>query len=280
MRGINVTIIGQGAEFSGVGSKYLAAVPVLKDLPDDSLVVLSDSRDIITNIHQAKSHSQNLELYSALSHFRDTFSELTSNAKSSVVVSAEAQCCGSALHNIEPGDLFSKDLKRTGRACSLKKPSCVLKDLNTEGKPWDDFMKKSAQKRGMTDLADVYLNAGLLAAKAKDLLKFIKTLDIRKEEDDQAVLTALMYRNPDSIVLDYEQSMFGNNRWALGDEKGCVFDALPKQDDDDEKSPQAKRLVHLETGKSPLFIHSPGQFTKCHLGLLDKLQLRPTKRAL
>eukprot|EP00581_Thalassiosira_minuscula_P028591 CAMPEP_0183755862 /NCGR_PEP_ID=MMETSP0739-20130205/4565_1 /TAXON_ID=385413 /ORGANISM="Thalassiosira miniscula, Strain CCMP1093" /LENGTH=1102 /DNA_ID=CAMNT_0025992861 /DNA_START=157 /DNA_END=3465 /DNA_ORIENTATION=+ len=269
MRGINVTVIGQETTFRGFGSKYAAAVSALKDLPRDSLVVLSDSRDVITNIHQAKSHGQHVNLYSSLNQFRKNFDSLTSDSKGAIVVSTEAQCCVTALGHIKPGDLFAKDGKRTGRACSSGSPNCVWKGVE-QAKPWNDFMEERAVEQGKDEVADIYLNAGLIAGKAKDLLKVIKALDLEEDEDDQAVLTAFMYRNPKSIVLDYDQSMFGNNRWALGEEDGCMFD-VPA--DEKDEAPVGRRLEHIETGASPLFIHSPGRFMDCHQGLLDKLQV-------
>ena len=90
-----------------------------------------------------------------------------------------------------------------------------------------------------------------------------------------------MYRNPQSIVLDYDQTMFGNNRWALGEEDGCMFE-LPQQEGDELESSTVtgRRLVHAETGTSPLFIHSPGRFMECHHNLLDMLQARSSHRDL
>ena len=282
MMGINVTVFGQDTDFRGFGSKYAAAVPVLQDLREDSLVVLSDSRDVITNIHQAKSHSQNIHLYNSLVEFRKTFDSLTSDSEGAIVVSTEAQCCVTALGHIKPGDLFAEDGSRTGQACSSGSPNCVWKGIE-QAKPWNDFMEERAVEHGKEEIADIYLNAGLIAGKAKDLLKVIKELNIEEDEDDQAVLTAFMYRNPKSIVLDYDQSMFGNNRWALGDEEGCMFDnALSEQEEGDDTKPLAvgRRLVHVETGASPLFIHSPGRFMNCHQGLLNKLQVDPSHRNL
>ena len=254
---------------------------VLEELPSDSLVVLSDSRDVITNIHQAKSHGQNVNLYSSLHQFRKTFETLTSESQGSgaIVVSTEAQCCVTALGYIKPGDLFADDGERTGHACSSGSPGCVWKGIE-EAEPWNDFMEKRAAEHGKEELADIYLNAGLIAGKAKDLLRVIKALDIKEDEDDQAVLTAFMYRNPNSIVLDYDQSIFGNNRWALGDEEGCMFDTPSQESENDESSLVGRRLAHIETGVSPLFIHSPGHFMNCHHGLLDKLQTHPTERKL
>jgi len=270
MKGINVTVIGQGKTFHGYGSKYAAAKPVLGELPPDSLVVLSDSRDVITNIHQKRHFGLHMRLYSSIIAFRKAYDTLTKSSPGAIVVSTEAQCCVTALGHVEPGDLFSKDGSRTGYACSSG-PSCAQKEVEN-ALPWHDFMKEHATKHGKEKLADIYLNAGLIAGKAKDLLAVIEALDIQEDEDDQAVLTAFMYRNPHSIVLDYDQSMFGTNRWASDDES-CMFDfplALGSSGSDDTLL-AGRRLVHTETGASPLFIHSPGEIIKCHYQLLDKL---------
>jgi hypothetical protein len=121
----------------------------------------------------------------------------------------------------------------------------------------------------MSDLAvskaasgkDAYLNAGLMAGKAGDLLRVIEAADIEVHEDDQAVLTDFMYRRPYEIILDYNQLLFGNNRH---EQNGCVF-----QDETNDK-----RLVHRETGATPLFIHSPGGYISCHESLATRLGLK------
>ena len=123
-------------------------------------------------------------------------------------------------------------------------------------------MEGRAKEHGKEEATDIYLNAGLIAGKAKDLLEVIQALDIHPEEDDQAVLTAYMYHKPNAVLLDYGQTIFGNNRWTLGVEGGCLFTL----------SSGSKRLMHDETRTSPLFIHSPGKFMECHNKLLDKLQ--------
>mmetsp|Transcript_24540 Transcript_24540/g.42002 ORF Transcript_24540/g.42002 Transcript_24540/m.42002 type:complete len:1055 (+) Transcript_24540:79-3243(+) len=266
MRGINVTVIGQGTNSRKYNSKFTAAVPVLQKLPRNSLVVLSDSEGVITNIHQAKTHGQNVNLYSSLNRFRKEFEALTSESKGAIVASTDAQCCEAALGHITPGDLFDKNGKRTGRVCSSGSPHCVWKKIK-ELKPWRKLMEKRAMLHGKVDNGNIYLNGGLIAGKAKDLLRIIKSLDIQTEEDDQAVLAAFVYRYPELVVLDYNQAMFGNNRQALRAKRGCMFDIPAGNDDGPEK-----RLTHVETGASPLFIHSPGNSVECHNGLLDKLQ--------
>jgi hypothetical protein len=273
LKGINATIVGQGSHYSGFGSKYAAAIPVLQRLPPESLVVLSDSRDVITNVHATKAkNGGNENLYATLVAFRNAYIDLTSAFPGAIVVSAEAQCCVSALSHIKPGDLFEEGGSRTGYACASGSPNCLWKGKNN-AKPWHSFMLNLAEERsnGERKYVDVYLNAGLIAGKAQDMLRVFNALDIREEEDDQAVLTAFMYHQPGTIVLDYEQIMFGNNRWALAMKgRGCMFDYLPAAGSEDA-SFLGRRLVHSETGASPLFIHSPGGFNDCHEELFSKL---------
>ncbi len=169
-------------------------------MPPDSLVVLSDGRDVITNIHNVKNYSQHLHLYSSISNFRESFESLTEHSPGSIVASTEAQCCVTALGYARPGDLFASDGTRSGRACSAKSSTCKWNG-EEEAAPWQRFMEEQARKKGKGSLSDVYLNAGLVAGKAKDLLSVIKAMDIDEKEDDQAVLTALFYKNPNSIML-------------------------------------------------------------------------------
>jgi hypothetical protein len=89
-------------------------------------------------------------------------------------------------------------------------------------------------------------------------------------EDDQAVLTDFMYHNPEAIVLDYGQTLFGNNRGGIDDVTNvdtCMFALL-----DDAKPLQ--RLYHTKTQTSPLFVHSPGGYLECHDKLAKQLGYR------
>ena len=81
-------------------------------------------------------------------------------------------------------------------------------------------MKDFAMDRpnSAADYDAVYLKAGLMAGTTKNLLRVITDAGIGKEEDDQAVLT-------EQIVLEYGQTMFGNNRGGLGGmaDGSCTF---------------------------------------------------------
>jgi hypothetical protein len=264
--GVTATMVGQGQHFDGFGSKYAAVLPLLKTMDADSLVVLSDARDVLIN-NPASSDAATAA--AAVQDFRDAFNAVTFQYPGAIVISAEAQCCVSALTYAAPGDYFDVDGKRNVRACASGEADCLWNGDAMSG-PWENFMKEAAQERmgyGADSIDDVYLNAGLIVGKAADLLRVIEAADIAATEDDQAVLTGYMYRNPKDIVLDYGQTLFGNNRAGVKDlsaSESCMF----------EIATTSTRLQHTKTQTSPLFVHSPGGFLQCHEDLANQLGVK------
>ena len=260
-------MFGQGQHFDGYGSKYSAVLPVLHSMSPDTLVVLSDGRDVLIN-NPAFSSPQTMR--SAMNDFHEAFASITAQHPNAVVVSAEAQCCVSALTYAEPGDYFAVDGSRQKRACSSGEVDCLWNG-DDMAEPWEAFMETIAFERtGGKTYDDVYLNAGLMAGKVEDLIHVIETADIENTEDDQAVLTDYMFRHQDAIVLDYGQTLFGNNR--AENEDSCMFQ-LPAS-----AVRGQQRLVHTKTATSPLFVHSPGSLLKCHEELADELGMQQVSR--
>ena len=255
--GIKATLVGQGQSFDGFGSKYAAVYPFLSMMEPDTLVVLSDGRDVLIN------NPMQSKAYSALSvqEFRDAYNEITKDSPNAIVVSAEAQCCVSALTHVALGGYFNADGSRNGRSCSSGEADCMWAG-DDKALPWETYMKTLAIERTDSHYDDVYLNAGLMVGTVKNMIRTISSASIAKNEDDQGVLTDFMYHHPDLIILDYGQTMFGNNH-ANG---SCTFDV---------SSTGNERLVHSKTGTSPLFVHSPGDNFKCHDPLADKLGVTP-----
>jgi len=265
--GVSASVFGQGQHFDGYGSKYSAVLPVLKKMSADSLVVLSDGRDVLINNPAFSSEDM---MRSALSDFRGAFETITSQHPHAVVVSAEAQCCVSALTFVQPGDYFGPDGSRQERACSSGEADCLWNG-DDKAEPWENFMQTIALERtGGKAFDDVYLNAGLIAGKVEDLIHVIEELDIDNTEDDQAVLTDYMFQHQDAILLDYGQTLFGNNR--AGEEDSCMFQ-LPSTSVRGQQ-----RLVHTKTATSPLFVHSPGGLLKCHEELAEELGMQQVSR--
>jgi hypothetical protein len=223
---------------------------MLKALPADALVVITDARDVILNYKYG-------QVPTLSTRIRNTFHQLVKDR--SVLISAEAGCCVGALTYMKPGDLFDATGRRTGRACHSGKPNCTWNG-DEQRFPWEGFMTALAQLRTGRYTRDAYLNAGLMAGTASDLLHLIDMMDIKDEEDDQAVLTDLLHHAPNRIQLDYGQELFGNNRHMDGD-LGCVFTVHRNN----------RTLVHKELHTSPAFVHSPGKFFQCHDSLTRSL---------
>lgn len=249
--GVNLHVFGVNVTFEGFGTKWNIVSPVLEALPDNALVAIVDGRDVLLNIHK-DDPQQGVDVRQG---FINSHLALTDGKPGAVVMSTEGQCCVAAMTFVKPGDYFAEDGRRNERACPSGEEGCLWAgDANKV--PWEDFFHDIAKKRTGLDLMDVYLNAGLVSGKPKDLLKLIKTVDMEVYEDDQAVFSDFMWRYPNLLVLDYAQQMFGNARWTQGMKGGgCPFDRDP--------SISIGSLEHGETKSMPLFLHGPGKFFEC-----------------
>ena len=243
--GINTTHYGQNA-VSSKESRYTAVLPILNSLNPDTLVVLSRDRDGRVSFPVGDHDISYRYLY----QFRQKFEELTKDFPGSIVASTDSDCCTTALTHASLGDYFGTDSIRTTRACLSGQPDCQWNG-DDKARPWQAFMQELARTRSAAS-SNVYLDSSLLVGKASDMAKLISVLNIQPNEDDRAVLTALLYHNPDLIVLDYEQQLLGENRKKPKDTsvKQCFANA-------DIGLTTARYLDTLPMEKQPLFMYSP-----------------------
>lgn len=112
-------------------------------------------------------------------------------------------------------------------------------------------MKDLASKRLQGSSENVYLDSSLIAGAAGDVARLIVASDVRTFEDDRAVFTDYMLRNPSLIILDYEQQIFGASRKPPMSmiEKKCFVA--------DDVTSLIRRLDNVEAEKQPLFIFTP-----------------------
>jgi hypothetical protein len=290
--GFQGMIFGQNVRYDGFGTKFMTVLPILHSMMNrnpDSLVVITDSRDVLINHrhyhppgHRQKEATMMFKDDTIAKHFRRAFHDLTVHYPGSIVVSAEAQCCVSALTHVRPGGYFNHmDGTRKAKACASGTASCLWAG-DDQATPWKSFMEdlmmdrmtttRYQRSKGMMQYDDMYLNAGLVVGKVADLIRIIENIDIESTEDDQAVLTDYMYHHPTTVLLDYAQTLFGNNRRETdvwNKEDGCIFDYRNNSSD-------SRQLIHKITENSPVFIHSPGGFYECHDKLSTMLGL-PSK---
>jgi hypothetical protein len=211
---------------------------------------LTDCRDVFINNPFFSDRYRDV----IVSEFLDQYHHLIHHTPQAVVLSAEAQCCVSALTHALPQDYFFANGTRQHRACPSGAADCGWAG---DARPWEWRMQARAQQRGHDTsilYEDLYLNAGLMVDSVKNLMRLIEAIDNSPDEDDQAVLTDYMLTHNDKIRLDYGQALFGNNRADFAE---CIF------------SFAEDRLVHAQTKSTPLFIHSPGGYFHC----LDRLSM-------
>jgi hypothetical protein len=222
-------------------NKFSAAIPLLQEMNPDALVVISDHRGAAVNLHLRTRSA----FYESVVDFRKGFAAMTDKLPGAVVVSASGQCCASALTHIQPGALFDEANKRQARSCISGDVGCVWNG-NANAEIWQARMKEIATLRSASTAKSVYLDASLIAGTAKDLLALLETVDVGSKEDERAVMTDFMHRNPDRIVLDYGRRLFAKGFDGHNSErnKDCSFDG----DSSDDAAPDVVSIV-------PLFSH-------------------------
>ncbi|KAI2499658.1 sulfotransferase family [Fragilaria crotonensis] len=260
---IETTTFGVGKSFTGWGDKYKYVREMLNNMRNDTLVVVSDARDVMLNVPDSESAA------SVVSHFISTYQKMTKNLPDAVVMSAESQCCVSAMSQASPLDYFDPITgKRNVRACASGEDSCPYEGgFNVNA--WKTFMSELAYRRTGRYHESVFLNAGVFAGPASNIIRLMDRVDIGQTEDDQAVMSGLLYHDPESLVLDYENELFGVAEWPKGLKEGCVF----FKDSEDV-------LIHSVTKASPLIIHTPGKFYGCLDLLIEKVGGVSQKRYL
>jgi hypothetical protein len=96
------------------------------------------------------------------------------------VISAEAQCCVSALTHVAPGNAYyDENMKRNQYSCSSGAKDCLWNG-DEYAQPWDDIMKQIQVKRtNGIEYYDIYLNAGLIVGTVSGLIHVIEALQIQ-----------------------------------------------------------------------------------------------------
>jgi lipopolysaccharide biosynthesis glycosyltransferase len=247
--GVNTTIFGM--EQKGE-TKWSGAVSILKQMADDAIVVLGDLSSMWVNMPLG---GDNVTV-AALGKFRETLDSLYRINPGAVIVSAQVHCCSNGLSRISPGDLFDKRNKRKRRSCKSGDDDCEWQS-KSKAAVWQAFMTKLAKQRSSTSSGRDFLDAGLIAGRAGDLLHVLQTADIGEDEDEQTVLTDFMYHNPDKIILDYDQFLLGEADTA------ATHTALDTCLTRAEGSIKSRRLT--EHSKGSIFMRTPRRL-ECKVG--------------
>eukprot|EP00531_Pseudo-nitzschia_arenysensis_P001874 CAMPEP_0116132046 /NCGR_PEP_ID=MMETSP0329-20121206/9338_1 /TAXON_ID=697910 /ORGANISM="Pseudo-nitzschia arenysensis, Strain B593" /LENGTH=520 /DNA_ID=CAMNT_0003626533 /DNA_START=86 /DNA_END=1648 /DNA_ORIENTATION=+ len=253
--GIRTTVYGGALKESGSGDKLRLLQPILEVANNHELIVVADAREVLLNVPaDAKIATE------AVDAFLETFGKLTNEHPNAVVVSAEEHCCSAAMSHSSPGDYFD-GMTRNHRACESGAEGCKWEGENERVVSWKESMREIAldETFGEEEYNNVYLNSGILAGYAKNLLQVLKVSDIGPSEDDRAVLTDLMLASPEMIRLDYHQELFGTNPVHKGLSDGCLFER------------EGSSLQHMTQMTRPLILQTPNKFYDCLDTMIDAM---------
>lgn len=280
-RGFVPIHVGGNSTWEGWGSKIQHVLAVLDSMDSDQPVIVTDARDVLLNPHYMGQAGE----------FFKKFKSLTAGMSSEAVVfSTENQCCVSALTHVLPGDLVSRDVNgsqvgRPGRACTSggnQDSSCRHLGSHLQ-LPWEEALAQLAHDKDGGSLAEAfpYPNAGLMMGLAGPLRRLWHDLRVEPWEDDQAVISdAALQLGPRRVILDYNQVLFGNNAWAQGQKKGCLYEV----DENGGFHPRVDSFLLLtgsrQKKEAPAFLHFSGQFWSCYAQLASQLPKVPTQAVL
>ncbi len=271
--GINAIVVGSNSVFKGFGSKYAyireSLVTLSHDSPD-SLVVVLDARDTLLNVAVNKNIDTDIDFRKRIVQYIEVYKDLTLLKPGAVVLSAETQCCVSAMSWAHPAAYFNPETgKRNQFACDSGADNCEYEDTENIDLWIKYFEEKELESTGIQS-DNSFLNAGMMAGKASKLVELIDRVNIQEYEDDQAVLSGFYYQFPEFIALDYKQQLFGNNEWTNGFDEGCVYDYANET--------ETSYLAHKKTAAVPLILHTSGKFYECLDYLAEKLGGQSQKR--
>eukprot|EP00401_Gymnodinium_catenatum_P001251 CAMPEP_0117594452 /NCGR_PEP_ID=MMETSP0784-20121206/73210_1 /TAXON_ID=39447 /ORGANISM="" /LENGTH=1004 /DNA_ID=CAMNT_0005396515 /DNA_START=126 /DNA_END=3136 /DNA_ORIENTATION=- len=249
-----IMVLGVGKQWDSWGEKQRMIRDRISTLHPDQLVVISDARDVMLNpLPESK------KAFTAA--FKHIEASGTFGNNRAVIFSSEESCCVAAMSTVEPGQLIAADGRRNKYALGN---STFRGDMFVQ--PWIDFFNNAAKQRGHGDTSFPFLNAGLFTGRAKEIIELIDFVKLEDFEDDQAIFSEAMYRKRESVLLDYDQLLFGNTFWRLCEhgKNGCLERWRPSNDN--------TYWMSQRTGTAPVFLHTPGHFWECYDTLATKIR--------
>lgn len=186
--GYNYKIIGLNSKWEGFGTKTLQLLEFYKKLDKSQIILQLDSRDIIIN-----------------EHYNELFEKYIYNYYNKIIISGEYSCCVYPLNNSNNlNDFITVEGTRKNNATNYEYEGPNYSEI------WSLKMKNIRDSKGIYS-GPYNLNAGMMIGPADKLISLYESLNISKNEDDQALLTQYFILNPDTITIDYKQLLFANS---------------------------------------------------------------------
>ncbi len=228
-------VLGNGEKWKSWYGRSLSYIKFLETIDPNTFVLLCDGRDVVINQSFNKFYDKMLSI-------RNKFNK--------IIVGTEEGCC--------TGD----------KNQSVYRSSKINKNID----PFPIYMKYM-KDQSTSNLS--YLNFGMLCGTASELLYMFKLLDIKENQDDQALLYKVYYDNPELFYLDYNQELLSNA--AHNQDKGS-YTPINKTDSElcfFKWDPLVSEFKNTQTNTFPSIIQTPGKNWNCYKMLASKLISNP-----
>jgi len=115
---------------------------------------------------------------------------------------------------------------------------------------WRMLFQDLARKRGFNDTWFPFINTGLIAGRAGDMVRIYNMLQDQSNPDEEVLFAKAIFEHPDWFALDYNQRLLGSSSW---DKDRCLY------------QPEGPEMKHrnIITGYTPFFIYGRQSMTGC-----------------
>jgi len=242
----NFIVCGINTKWDGWYGRYKIYLELLENIPDEQLIFITDSRDVLVNDSPKEfiiSYNKLLKIYN-------------DEKKNKIIFGTEIGCCVNQMWHYSPGVVFKNidneqllkikddaNKKFNGDSNLLNKIEIdennsdynnhptysLIKDSskifsNGNKYPWEHWIKwndvfkekidEAIKKYKLTMINNEYplikLNFGMMVGINKNILKMFKLFDLKSGEDDQHLASEFFFMRPEMVILDYTQILLSN----------------------------------------------------------------------
>lgn len=217
----NFHILGENDLWTGWYGRFKSYQNYISTLDKNEYVLICDGRDVLLNNQSSE-------------EFMKKATSLC-NIDEKIIFGAERHCCCDIPERY--GRLPSMDNNET------------LKDV------YKNFMEKQVYKDIPNYKYDYfYLNFGVFFGKVENILSMFSNLNMGKNLDDQGMSYIYFYKNPETIYIDANQELIGNNG-----HNDCHLVL------------ENNKFKNIKTNTYPVLLHFPGDGHKCYETVLKML---------
>lgn len=242
----NFIVCGINTKWDGWYGRYKIYMELLENIPDEQLIFITDSRDVLVNDSPKE----------FINNYNKLLKMYNDEKKNKIIFGTEIGCCVNQMWHYSPGTVFKNindkylnmikdEIKKKFNSDLNMSDKIEIDENNSEynnhptynlyresnkiypnGKkfPWEHWIKwnnvfkeklsEAIKKYKLNMINENYplikLNFGMMVGVNKNILKMLKLFDLRAGEDDQHLASEFFYMRPEMVILDYTQILLSN----------------------------------------------------------------------